>query len=102
MLALAGDDIGAARSPEALRSSRRARVHGAPWRHAVDPAALVRTRTLVLTGGWSAEYEEIAAALVELGADHEVLAGHGHHVVDHPDCAERIRAFVTGAGRTGG
>lgn len=56
----------------------------------------------MLTGGWNAEYEEVAAALVELGAAHEVLVGHGHAVADHPDCAERIRAFVTGAGRTGG
>lgn len=96
MLALTGDDIGAARSRDELRSSRRARVHGAPWRHPVDPAALAQTRMLVLTGGWSAEYEEVAAALVELGAEHEVLAGHGHDVPQHPDCSERIRAFVAG------
>ena len=101
MLALTGDDIGAARSPEELRSARRARVHGAPWRHPVDPAALARTRTLVLTGGWDAEYEAVAAALVELGAAHEVLVGHGHAVADHPDCAERIRAFVTSVEGTG-
>jgi hypothetical protein len=78
------------------RASRRARAHGARRRHPVDPAALARTRTLVLTGGWSDEYEEVAAALVELGAKHEVLAGHGHAVADHPGCAERIRAFVGG------
>ncbi|ERG63416.1 MULTISPECIES: hypothetical protein [Agrococcus] len=55
----------------------------------------------MLTGGWNAEYEEVAAALVELGAAHEVLVGHGHAVADHPDCAERIRAFVTSVEGTG-
>lgn len=52
------------------------------------------TRTLVLTGGWKDEYEGVAAALVELGAEHEVLAGHDHRVVDHPACSDRIRDFV--------
>lgn len=94
--ALDGRDVGPARTPEALRASRRDRLHGAPWRHAVDPAAIAATPTLVLTGGWNDEYEEVAAALVELGARHEVLPGHGHRVVDHPRCSERIRAFVAG------
>ncbi len=92
--ALTGDAEEHALSPEALRASRRQRLHGAPWRHPVDPSALAATRTLVLTGGWRDEYEEVAAALVALGARHEVLPGHGHRVMDHPDCSSRIRAFV--------
>ncbi len=94
MRALTGEDVGAAATADALRSSRRSRLHGAPWRHAVDPACLAETRMLVLTGGWNEEYEEVAAALVALGAEHAVLTGHGHRVVDHPDCSDRIRTFV--------
>lgn len=91
---LQGEDPGPLVTPDALRWSRRIRLHGAPWRHPVDPVCIAETRTLVLTGGWNAEYEEVAAALVELGAEHEVLTGHAHRVIDHPDCSERIRTFV--------
>lgn len=94
VLALDGHDIGTAVTASALRSSKRSRLHGAPWRHPVDAAAIRETPTLVLTGGWNEEYEEVAAALVGLGAVHEVLPGHGHRVIDHPDCSARIRAFV--------
>jgi pimeloyl-ACP methyl ester carboxylesterase len=93
-LALEGHDVGPAVTPQVLRSSKRARLHGAPWRHPVDPAVIADTPTLVLTGGWNPAYEEVAAALVELGAAHEVLPGHGHRVIDHPDCSARIRAFI--------
>lgn len=94
MLALDGHDIGTAVTARELRSSKRSRLHGAPWRHPVDAAAIRETPTLVLTGGWNEEYEEVAAALVELGAAHEVLPGHGHRVIDHHGCSARIRAFV--------
>lgn len=92
--ALTGEEVDAAATADALRSSRRSRLHGAPWRHAIDPGCLAETRMLVLTGGWNEEYEEVAAALVALGARHEVLPGHGHRVVDHPECSDRIRSFV--------
>lgn len=95
--ALRGEDPGPLLAPEALRWSRRTRLHGAPWRHPVDADCLAETRMLVLTGGWKDEYEEVAAALVELGAEHEVLAGHDHRVVDHPACSDRIREFVGAA-----
>lgn len=94
LTAMERGDPGPLLTPEALRWSRRTRLHGAPWRHPVEAACIAETRTLVLTGGWRDEYEEVAAALVELGAEHEVLPGHGHRVIDHPDSSERIRAFV--------
>ncbi|WP_347757038.1 alpha/beta fold hydrolase [Agrococcus sp. ProA11] len=81
-------------SPDGLRWSRRSRLHGAPWRHPIDTGCLAETPMLVLTGGWRTEFEEVAAALVELGAQHEVLGGDGHRVTEHPACSERIRAFV--------
>ena len=88
---------GEATSNEALRWSRRTRLHGAPWRHPIDAECIAETPALVLTGGWKEECEEVAAALVELGAEHEVLPGHGHRVIDHPDCSGRIREFVAAA-----
>ncbi|MCH1882794.1 alpha/beta hydrolase [Agrococcus sp. ARC_14] len=91
---LRGEDPGELATADALRWSRRTRLHGAPWRHPIDPECLAETPTLVLTGGWNAEYEEVAAALAALGAQHEVLAGHGHRVIDHPDASARIRSFV--------
>lgn len=91
---LQGEDPGELVSEDALRWSRRSRLHGAPWRHRIDPEVLAETPMLVLTGGWNAGYEEVAAALTELGAAHEVLAGHEHRVIDHPDCSARIRDFV--------
>lgn len=94
LLALRGEDPGEAATDEALRWSRRTRLHGAPWRHPIDTNCIAETPTLVLTGGWNDEYEEVATALTELGATHAVLAGHGHRVIDHPDCSGRIREFV--------
>lgn len=94
--ALHGEDPGPLATPDALSWSRRTRLHGAPWWHPVDPGCIAETRMLVLSGGWNDEYEEVAAALVGLGAEHAVLAGHGHRVMDHPDCSARIREFVGG------
>lgn len=93
MLALTGREAPAARSVDELRDSRRLRLHGAPWVHAIDCDALRSTPTLVLTGGWNDEYEEVAAALVDLGATHELLEGHGHRVAEHPHATQRILDF---------
>ncbi|MDN5725867.1 MAG: alpha/beta hydrolase [Propionibacteriales bacterium] len=98
LLALTGRQTAPARSPTELRDSRRLRLHGAPWAHPVDREAVRSTPTLVLTGGWNDEYEEVAAALVELGATHEVLAGHGHRVAQHPNATKRILNFSRSVG----
>jgi hypothetical protein len=50
--------------------------------------------TLVATGGWSELYEEIARALVTLGARHAVMSGRGHRVQDHPDASRLLGAFL--------
>lgn len=94
MRALTGRSVPAARTREELRDSRRLRLHGGPWVHAVDREALRATPMLVLTGAWNDEYEEVADELVTLGATHEVLAGHGHRVADHPDTTDRILDFA--------
>lgn len=63
---------------------RRLRRLPAPWTIPLSPVTVARFRPLVITGGWSPLYEELAGRLVQLGARHEVLAGHGHRPQDHP------------------
>lgn len=53
-----------------------------PWGHGIDAGMLRGVPTTVVTGGWNAEYEAIAAALVRAGARHEVLEGSGHRPQD--------------------
>lgn len=64
---------------------RRLRRRTPPWDVAVDPVVVGRVPTLVVTGGWSALYEEVADALVAHGATRLVLGGYGHRPQDHPD-----------------
>ena len=41
-----------------------------PWKHAVTVATFAQTPTLVVTGGWNDEYEQIAARVSAAGAEH--------------------------------
>ena len=68
-----------------LRSlGRRVRRSTPPWQVPLDVGVVARVPTLVVTGGWSPLYEEVAAALVAAGASTRVLPGYGHRVQDHP------------------
>ncbi|MBB5744032.1 hypothetical protein HD600_002529 [Microbacterium ginsengiterrae] len=64
-----------------------------PWGHGVREAALDGIRTLVVTGGWNDEYELIAGRLADRGAEHVVIAGHGHRPQDHPHFREVAGEF---------
>lgn len=69
-----------------LRSlGRRLRRSTPPWEVPLDRATPARVPTLVVTGGWSPLYEEVAESLAAAGAHRAVLAGYGHRVQDHPD-----------------
>lgn len=68
----------------------RLRATPPPWSVEVDPQVVSRVPTVVVTGGWSALYDEVAAALNRLGARHLTLAGHGHRPQDHPDANQVI------------
>lgn len=65
-----------------------------PWGHAVTPDMIESVRTLVITGGWNAEYEAIAAVLAAHGATHLRLVGNEHRPQDHPDFEEAARRFL--------
>lgn len=64
-----------------------------PWGHGVRAATLTGIPTLVITGGWNAEYERIAAHLASDGAEHIVLPGAAHRAQDAPGFAAAMAAF---------
>jgi len=77
----------------ALRSfGRRIRRRTPPWAVPVDPSVVGRVPTLVVTGGWSALYDEVADALAASGATRLVLPGYGHRPQDHPDANAALQA----------
>lgn len=80
-----------------LRSlGRRLRRSTPPWDVPLDAATPARVPTLVVTGGWSALYEEVAESLAGAGARRLVLAGYGHRVQDHPDLNAALAEFWRG------
>lgn len=66
-------------------AAERDRLLAPPWSFELPVAAVSVVPTLVVTGNWNAEYEEIAQAIEEAGARHTRLVGYGHRVQDHPD-----------------
>ncbi|MDQ0612989.1 hypothetical protein QF046_000630 [Microbacterium sp. W4I4] len=64
-----------------------------PWGHGVRAGMLHGIPTLVVTGGWNDEYEQIAKVLVDDGAQHVVLVGAQHRPMDLPAFAEAALAF---------
>ena len=81
-------------SDAGLRMAERLRLLPAPWQIPTPTEVFDRIPTLVVTGGWNEEHEEIASALVELGATHRSLTGFGHRVPDHPEANSLIREWV--------
>lgn len=65
-----------------------------PWGHGVRERMLHGIPTLVVTGGWNDEYEQIAADLTRGGAAHEILSGHGHRPQDAPGFRELVSSFT--------
>jgi pimeloyl-ACP methyl ester carboxylesterase len=76
-----------------LRRAERMRLQRPPWDAVLDPSVISRIPTLVVTGAWNAEYEELAARFVELGAEHAQLLGFGHSTHESPDFPALVEAF---------
>ena len=64
-----------------------------PWGTAVNAEAGLPVPTLVVTGGWSILYDDIAEAMAELGAERSVISGHGHRPQDADGANELLRKF---------
>jgi len=79
--------------PEMLLTAERWRLQRAPWDADLDPTVVARVPTLVVTGKWNPEYEELAARLVELGASHRQLEGNGHSAQEHPEFEAVMREW---------
>jgi pimeloyl-ACP methyl ester carboxylesterase len=77
-----------------LRGAERLRLLPAPWDIPAPASVFAEIPTLVVTGGWNEEYEEIASALVQAGATSRRLTGFGHRVQDHPAADALIREWV--------
>ncbi len=71
----------------------RLRAMPPPWDTGIDVVGALPVRTLVVTGAWNEMYEQIADALVALGAERAVLSGNGHRVQDAPEANELLRRF---------
>lgn len=82
-----GAAIADAGDPSLRSLGRRLRRSTPPWDVPLDRATPARVPTLVVTGGWSPLYEEVAASLAAAGARRQLLAGYGHRVQDHPDAS---------------
>lgn len=67
-----------------------------PWGFGVTSSAINGVPTLVITGGWNAEYEAIAGVLVGEGARHVQLSGTNHRPQDHSGFADTVDAFLSG------
>jgi len=85
--------------PDDVLEDRVGRLRATPQPWGVLPGAQsdLPAPTVVLTGGWSDLYEEVAESLVQRGAVHEQLTGYGHRVQDHPDATARMVQHWTGA-----
>ncbi|WP_300267840.1 alpha/beta fold hydrolase [Microbacterium sp.] len=65
-----------------------------PWGFGVESSAINGVPTLVVTGGWNAEYEAIAGVLVREGAEHVQLAGTNHRPQDHSGFVDAVDRFL--------
>ncbi len=73
--------------------ARRWATTNLPWGHGVRAAMLTDIPTLVITGGWNAEYERIAGALASDTTTHVVLTGAAHRAQDAPGFGAVVAAF---------
>ncbi len=95
MTALTGTSPDPAETPAQLAAAERFRLLTPPWTFQVSTAVFVQVATLVVTAGWNQEYEEIAHALTRLGAQHRLLPGNGHRLVDDSAATNLIYDWAT-------
>lgn len=75
---------------ELALQAARLRTLASPWNTGIDPSLGVPVRCVVVTSASSALYEDVAEALVVLGAQHLILPGSGHRPQDGVDVTALI------------
>ncbi|MFM9876376.1 MAG: alpha/beta hydrolase [Rhodoglobus sp.] len=80
-------------TPDELAAAERLRLQRPPWADLLDRSVFSRVPTLVVTGHWNKEYEEVAEELVVLGAQHRRIEGFGHQPQDSPAFHSVVTAF---------
>jgi pimeloyl-ACP methyl ester carboxylesterase len=94
MTALTGSRPKRPSGPVEILAAERNRLLVPPWSFDLPTGVLSAIPTLVLTGGWNGEYEEIGEAMAEAGSRHDQLVGFGHRVQDHPDANSAISEWL--------
>lgn len=85
---------------EGIAQARRIQLQRPPWEAQLDPAVFSRIPTLVISGQWNPEYEEVADAVEAAGARRASAEGYGHRIQDSPDLDALVCDFwssLTGA-----
>lgn len=78
-----------------LLAAERNRLLAAPWSFDLPTDVLSVMPTLVITGAWNEEYEEIGQTMADVGARHIHLDGFRHRVQDHPGANSAIADWVS-------
>lgn len=81
-------------TPETQLAAERWRLMAPMWEFEVPEQTFASTPTLVVTGGWNAEYEAIAERLVELGAERAQIKNGGHRPQDHLLTMGIVHGFI--------
>ena len=85
--------------PSNAEVGARLRRSTPPWEIPLSLDALSQVPTLVLTGGWSAAFDEVAEVLAGAGARHVEVPGSGHGPQYHPDGHAAMVEFQAAYGR---
>jgi hypothetical protein len=93
--ALTGSPPPPLEGPSHILAAERNRLLAPPWSFDLPIEVLSVVPTVVLTGDWNAEYEEIGKAMADAGSRHAHLVGYGHRVQDHPDANSVIADWVS-------
>jgi pimeloyl-ACP methyl ester carboxylesterase len=79
--------------PEYAAVGARLRRSTPPWETPLPLDVVSRVSTLVVTGGWSPAFDEVAEVLVGAGARRVVVPGTGHGPQFHPDGQAAMAEF---------
>ena len=88
-----GGPLDAARWGDERALAERWATTNLPWGHGIRARMISGIPTLVVTGGWNDEYEQIAGILQDVGATHVTLPGAQHRPQDLPDFARIVSGF---------